>query len=99
MNDSWPPGIREPAYRLDAPRQTVSLTLNSDLFARLKGLGVNVSRVAEQALAEELERLRRRAIEAEVRADVEALNAYEAEHGSFADHVRAWYGSGPPKDG
>ena len=92
MKDRWPHSIREPAFRADAPRQTVSLTINSDLFAHVKALGINASRVAEEALAAELEKRRRAEIEAEVKADVAAINAYEREHGSFADHVRAHLG-------
>jgi antitoxin CcdA len=91
VKDKWPAGVREPAYRVDAPRQTVSLTINSDLFARVKSLGINASRVAEEALAQELDRRRRADIEAEVRAGLAAVNAYEEKHGSFADHVREHY--------
>ena len=87
----WPSGIREPAYRADAPRQTVSLTINSDLFARVKAEGINASRVAEEALAQELERRRRADIEADVRAGLATVNAYVEKHGSFADHVREHY--------
>jgi post-segregation antitoxin (ccd killing protein) len=43
--------VREAGYVVDAARQTVSLTINSGLFARVKALGINASRVAEQALA------------------------------------------------
>lgn len=91
MKDRWPASVREPAYAIDAPRQTVSLTINSDLFARVKALGINASRIAEEALARELDGRRRAEIEAEVRADIEAANAYEAKHGSFAELVREHY--------
>jgi antitoxin CcdA len=90
MKETWP-GVREPAFVADAPKQTVSLTINSDLFTRLKALGINASRVAEEAFARELERQRRAAITAEVNADLSAINAYVAEHGSFADMVRDHY--------
>lgn len=91
MKSKWPASVREPAYRPDAPRHTVSLTINSDLFARAKALGVNASRIAEEALAQELERRRATEIQAEVRADVTAINAYEAMHGSFAELAREHY--------
>ncbi len=84
---------------MDAPKQTVSLTINSDLFARAKSLGINASRIAEEALAQELERQRRAQIEAEVRSDVAAVNAYEEQHGSFAEHVRRHYGEKAPGRG
>ncbi len=91
MKRPWPNSIREPAYALDAPKQTVSLTINSDLFARAKSLGINASRVAEEALAQELERQRRAVILAEVAADVQAVDAYIARHGHFAEQVREHY--------
>jgi antitoxin CcdA len=94
----WPSSIREPAFRADAPKQTVSLTINSDLFARVKSLGINASRVAEDALAEELEKRRRTQIEAEAQADIAAINAYEEKHGNFADQVRAHYGEKPDQN-
>lgn len=89
MKKPWPSSIREPAYAADAPKQTVSLTINSDLFARVKSLGINASRVAEEALAQELERQRRIVILAEVEADVRAADAYVATHGHFAEQIRA----------
>lgn len=82
----WKGSVREPAYARDAPRQTVSLTINSDLFARAKALGINASRIAEEALASELERRRRAQILAEVEADVRATQEYARRHGDLGDH-------------
>jgi antitoxin CcdA len=87
----WPNSVREPAYAADAPRQTVSLTINSDLFARVKALGINASRVAEEAFVQELERQRRAVILAEVEADVRAADAYAARHGHHGELVREYY--------
>jgi post-segregation antitoxin (ccd killing protein) len=93
VKNQWPSSVREPVYALDAPRQTVSLTINSDLFARVKSLGLNASRIAEEALARELDRLRRSEVEAEVRGEVAAINAYEERHGSFSAHLRRFRGA------
>jgi antitoxin CcdA len=84
--------VREPAYDSSAARQTVSLTINADLFARIKALGINASRVAEEALARELERHRAEQLKRDIRQDVDAMNAFVAQHGSFADMARAHYG-------
>jgi post-segregation antitoxin (ccd killing protein) len=92
VKHKWPASVREPAYLVDAAKQTVSLTINSDLFARLKSLGVNASRIAEEAFAQELERQRRAAIEADVRRDLTAIQSYEDKHGNFAEQVREYYG-------
>ncbi len=84
--------MRTPLFDLKAPKQTVSVTLNSDLYARAKQLGINVSQVAEQAVADSYAKRRSEALAAEIRKDLEAASAYAAEHGAFADFVRAHYG-------
>jgi antitoxin CcdA len=83
-----PTSIREPLYATDSPKQTVSLTINSDLYARIKAQGINASKVAERALADELDRQRRAALMAEIAMDISATDAYIEKHGSFADLVR-----------
>lgn len=91
MSSKYPYAVREPLFVADAPRQTVSLTINADLFARVKSLGINASRVAELALAAELEKRRRETLLAEIQADVAAMDALYEKHGSFGDKVRAHY--------
>jgi post-segregation antitoxin (ccd killing protein) len=90
--------MREPKYNLKAPKQTVSLTLNSDLYAQAKALKINTSKVAEEALAYEVDRRRAEKLKAEIREDIEALDAYEAKHGSFVDLAREHYQSDSDKD-
>ena len=85
-------------YDLKAPKQTVSLTINSDLYAQARRLAINVSLVAEDALAREVAERLAEQIRAEVRQDLAALDAYEAEHGSFAEMVREHYQSGGEED-
>lgn len=84
--------MRDTLYNLRAPKQTVSVTVNSDLYAKAKQLGINVSQVTEQAMADTYAKRRAEALAAEVRADLEAASAYAEEHGAFADFVRAHYG-------
>jgi len=83
--------VRPPSYDLKAAKQTVSLTLNSDLYAQAKGFGINTSQVAEEALAQEVARHKAEQLRAQIRQDIEALDAYEARHGSFAEMVREHY--------
>lgn len=83
--------MRSTLYDQKAAKQTVSLTLNSDLYAQAKRLGINASQVAEDALAHEVGRQKAERLKAEVRQDLEALDAYEAKHGSFAELVREHY--------
>ena len=62
---------KQATYNLKAPKQTVSLTINSDLYAQAKGLGLNASQIAEEAIAVELARRHAEQIQAEIREDLE----------------------------
>ncbi len=83
--------MRTATYDLKAAKQTVSVTINSDLYTQAKGLGINASQIAEEALANEVARRRSEQIKVEIQQDLEALDAYEAKHGSFAEMVREHY--------
>lgn len=85
--------MRPSLYDSKAAKQTVSVTLNSDLYAQAKRLGINASQVAEDALAHEVARRRAERLRAEVQQDLDALDAYESRHGSFAEMVREHYHS------
>ena len=82
--------MKEPLFDESAARRTVSLTLNSDLYARAKEAGINVSRVAEQALAGAYAEKAREALRAQMAADLRALDAFAAKHGSFSEDLDAW---------
>lgn len=83
--------MRNPPHDVKAPKQTVSLTINSDLYAQAKRLGINASQVAEEALIEQVARRKAEQIRAEIRQDLEAVDAYAAKYGSFPDMVRQHY--------
>jgi post-segregation antitoxin (ccd killing protein) len=83
--------VRNPLFEPKAPKQTVSITLNSDLYAKAKSMGINASKVAEEALAQEYSARLRDALRAEIRDELAALERYEAQHGSFPELVRAHY--------
>ncbi len=83
--------MRDPLFEPKAPKQTVSITLNSDLYAKAKGLGINASKVAEEALADEYSARLSEALRAEIREELAALDRYEAQHGSYPELVRAHY--------
>jgi len=85
---------RRPPYDVKAGKQTISLTINSDLVSQAKRLGINASRVAETALAQEVAHRRAQQVAAEIKQDLEAVDAYGAKHGSFAEMVRDHYGDG-----
>jgi post-segregation antitoxin (ccd killing protein) len=83
--------MRSATYDPKAAKQTVSVTINSDLYTQAKGFGINTSQVAEEALAYEVARRKAEQIKGEIQQDLQALDAYEAKHGSFAEMVRAHY--------
>jgi post-segregation antitoxin (ccd killing protein) len=84
-------GMRDPIYDPKAPKQTVSVTLNSDLYAKAKSVGINASKVAEQAIADEYAARRKEARLVELRQDLAAVESYEEQHGSFPELVRVQY--------
>jgi post-segregation antitoxin (ccd killing protein) len=83
--------MRAPLYNLGARRRTVSLTLNADLCAKAKAAGINLSRIAEEALANALAARVAEQMKAEIRRDLDGHAAFVREHGSFADMVREHY--------
>ena len=83
--------MRDPVFDPKAPKQTVSVTLNSDLYAKAKSVGINASQVAEEAIADEYSKRRKEALLKELRQDLAAVERYEEEHGSFPELVRAHY--------
>jgi post-segregation antitoxin (ccd killing protein) len=74
-----------------ARKRTVSLTLNADLYAKAKSSGINLSKVAEEALAQALAQYLAEQAKAEIERDLEALNAFIETNGSFGEMVREHY--------
>jgi post-segregation antitoxin (ccd killing protein) len=69
----------------------VSLTLNADLYAQIKSAGINLSKVAEEALAEALAQRLAEQARVDINQDLQAFNAFVEAHGSFAEMVREHY--------
>lgn len=83
--------MRDPLFDPKAAKQTVSITLNSDLYAKAKSAGINTSKVAEEALATKYAELCSEALIAELREGLAAVDNYAEQHGSFSDLVRKHY--------
>jgi post-segregation antitoxin (ccd killing protein) len=83
--------VREPLFEPKAAKQTVSITLNSDLYAKAKSAGINTSKVAEEALATKYAELCSEALIAEFREGLAAIHSYAEQHGSFSELVRKHY--------
>jgi antitoxin CcdA len=80
--------MRQLSFDPLAKKRTVSLTLNSDLYAKAKAEGINASQVAEAALAEALAVRLAEKVRAEIEQDLAAYNAYIEKHGSPAEMLR-----------
>ncbi|MBL0314118.1 MAG: type II toxin-antitoxin system CcdA family antitoxin [Holophagaceae bacterium] len=77
-------------YNTDAPKKPVNLTLNSDLLKLSKDMGLNLSSLAEEAIAQAV---RTRLAEAWLHENAEAIQAYNSRieaHGVFSDGLRSF---------
>jgi len=75
-------------YKTDAPKKPVNLTLNSDLLKMSKDLGLNLSGLAEEAIAKAV---RTRLEENWLKENAEAILAYNKRVeslGVFSDGLR-----------
>lgn len=77
-------------YDDSCPKKATNLSVNSDLLARARSLGINLSAVLERALILEVKRLEGEAWLRENRAAIEAYNREVAESGTFSDELRGF---------
>jgi len=75
-------------YDPDAPRKAANLSVNSDLMAQARELGLNVSALLEERLAAAVREARREVWLAESQQAVSEYNDRVAERGSFGDRAR-----------
>ncbi|SFD02578.1 antitoxin CcdA [Thiohalospira halophila DSM 15071] len=78
-------------YDPDAPRKAANLSVNSDLMAQARELGLNVSALLEERLAAAVREARREAWLAENEQAVSEYNDRVAERGSFGDRARRFW--------
>jgi antitoxin CcdA len=76
-------------YDPTAAKRPVNVTLNSDLVARARAEGLNLSALAEEAVAAALARIARERFEAEIAQACRVHERYLSEYGSLGDAVRA----------
>ena len=78
-----------PLFDSAAPKRPVNVTLNSDLVARARAEGLNLSALAEEATAAALGRIRQARFEADVAQACRVHEQYLAEYGSLGDAIRS----------
>ena len=80
--------MRTPLYDARARKKTVSVTINADLWDKARAAGLNLSEIAETAIAAAFVAMERARIQAEIEQELEVYNEFVAEHGSFAEMMR-----------
>ncbi|MHB9020207.1 MAG: type II toxin-antitoxin system CcdA family antitoxin [Halothiobacillus sp.] len=75
-------------YDESAAKQATNVSINSDLLRQARALKINVSRAAEERLAELIRAEHERVLREEIKASLEVYNAHLAEHGLFSDGLR-----------
>ena len=69
-------------------KKPVNLSVNAALLDEAKALGINLSRVVEQHLADLVRRQKETAWQAENRAGIDAYNKLVQKHGVFGEKWR-----------
>ncbi len=69
-------------------KRAANLSIDAELLRQAKALGINLSRFAEEKLAQEVRRRRWEAWRAENRAAIEAYNRHIERDGTFGDEYR-----------
>lgn len=77
-----------PIYDTKAPRKATNLSVNADLIAQARALGLNVSALLEERLVEAVREAQRESWHAENRKALAEYNERVSLRGSFGDKVR-----------
>ena len=80
--------MRVNSYDTTAAKRAVNLTLNSDLVAQARAAGLNLSALAEEAVAAALARVAREKFAAEIAQACRVHEQYLAAYGTLGDAVR-----------
>lgn len=80
--------MHTPFYDTRSPRKATNLSVNADLMAQARELGLNISALLEERLAEAVRQARREAWLAENRQALDEYNERIAKGGSFGDRTR-----------
>jgi antitoxin CcdA len=73
-----------------APKKATNLSINSDLLQKTRALGINLSGVLEETLAELLARRQQELWLAENREGIEAYNEHVERHGVWNKGLRSF---------
>lgn len=77
-------------YDIHAPKRPANLSVNGDLLAKAKAMGINLSATLEQALSTAVQEQQRSQWLAENRDAIAGYNAQVEQHGVFSDGQRSF---------
>ena len=85
-----PPAARQnmAIYNVSAPKRATNVSINEDLLAQARDLGVNLSQTLEEGLKAHLAGERRRRWLEENREAIEEYNRHFEKHGLWSDGLR-----------
>ena len=75
-------------YNVSAPKRPTNVSINEDLLAQARDLGVNLSQTLEEGLKAHLAEERRRRWLEENREAIEEYNKHFEKHGLWSDGLR-----------
>lgn len=77
-------------YDLQAPKRPTNLSINADLLAKARELGINLSATLELAVAELLRQRQREQWLTENQGAIDAYNQQVEANGTFGDGLRSF---------
>ncbi len=77
-------------YDSSAPKKSANLSVNSELLAHAKQLGINLSAVLEQSLAQKVKELKAQSWLEENKNAIAKYNQDVEEYGVFSDGMRSF---------
>ena len=78
------------AYDNQAPKKPTNVSINSELLADARELGLNLSAELEERLTETVRQRRAEQWKRDNRAAIEAYNKFVEENGVFGAEFRGW---------
>jgi len=77
-------------YDKTAKKKATTLSINSDLLAKVKELDINISAVLQESLEKEFIIQKEKRWKKENKEAIEKYNKYVEEHGVFGEEFRIW---------
>jgi antitoxin CcdA len=77
-------------YDKTAKKKATTLSINSDLLAKVKELDINISAVLQETLEQKLIEEKEKRWKIENKKAIENYNKYVQKHGVFGEEFRIW---------